>query len=298
MTATIDAQRRAAQLECWSGAVTPKPLPGGLTNTNFVVVDGSERYFVRVGEDLPVHGILRFNEVTIARAAAAAGVSPEVVHSEPGAIVFRFIDGHTLTPEDVRSSGMLERIVPLVHAAHRQIPVHLRGPVLMFWVFQVVRDYAARLLEIGGDAASSIPGLLAKAETLEQSVGKIDIVVGHNDLLAANFIDDGDRLWLVDWEYAGFNSPLFDLGGLASNSQLSPDQEVWLLEAYYGTEPDPNLRLAFQAMKCASLLREMLWAMTSAATSTIDEDFDAYTRENLDRFESAFSTFLDSGGGR
>ena len=295
MTATIDAQRRAAQLECWSGAVTPEPLPGGLTNTNFIVLESGERYFVRVGDDLPMHGILRFNEVAIARAAAAAGVAPEVVHSEPGAIVFRFIDGHTLTPEDVRSAGTLERIVPLVHAAHTQIPMYLRGPVLMFWVFQVVRDYAARLLEIGGDA-SSIPGLLVKAEALERSVGKIDIVVGHNDLLAANFIDDGDRLWLVDWEYAGFNSPLFDLGGLASNNQLSPDQEASLLEAYYGTEPDPDLRLEFLAMKCASLLREMLWAMTSAATSTIDEDFDAYTQENVDRFDSAFGTFLDSGG--
>ncbi len=296
MTATTDAQIRAAQLACWSGAVTPEPIAGGLTNTNFVVLDGGERFFVRIGDDLPVHGILRSNEVAIARAAAAAGVSPEVVYSEPGAIVFRFIDGCTLTPEDVRSPGMLERIVPLIHTVHTDIPRHLRGPVLMFWVFHVIRDYAARLLELGGDAASSIPGLLTKAETLERSVGKIDIVVGHNDLLAANFIDDGSRLWLVDWEYAGFNSPLFDLGGLASNSKLSPDQEVRLLEAYYGRDPGPALRLEFLAMKCASLLRETLWAMTSAATSTIDEDFEAYTQENIVRFDSAFDTFLDSGG--
>jgi len=294
MTATIDAQIRAAQLACWSGAITPEPIAGGLTNTNFVVHDGGERFFVRIGDDLPVHGIVRFNELAIATAAATAGISPEVVYSEPGAIVFRFIDGRTLTPEDVRSPGMLERIMPLVHTAHTDIPRYLHGPVLMFWVFHVVRDYAARLLELGGDAAWSIPGLLGKAEVLERSVGKIDIVVGHNDLLAANFIDDGDRLWLVDWEYAGFSSPLFDLGGLASNSELSPDQETWLLEAYYGRDPDRDLRLGFLAMKCASLLRETLWAMTSAITSTIDEDFDAYAKGNIVRFDSAFDTFLDA----
>ena len=249
MKTNTDAQTRAAQLECWSGDVTPEPIAGGLTNTNFVVHDRGERYFVRVGDDLPLHGILRFNETAVTRAAAEAGISPEVIHSEPGAIVIRFIDGHTLTPENVRSAGVLEYILPLLHTAHREIPRYLRGPVLMFWVFHVIRGYASTLLEFGGHTAGSIPGFLSKAETLERSVGRIDVVLGHNDLLAANFIDDGDRLWLIDWDYAGFNSPLFDLGGLASNSELSPEQEEWLLQAYYGEEPGPDLRLQFQAMK-------------------------------------------------
>lgn len=296
MTAKVDAEDRAAGLGCWSGPVNPEPIAGGLTNTNFVVHDRGERYFVRVGHDLPIHGILRFNEAAVARAAAAAGVSPEVIHSEPGAIVIRFIDGHTLTPEDVRVPVMLERIVALVHSAHTDIPAYLRGPVLMFWVFHVIRDYVSGLREHGGDAASSLEGFLSKAEVLEQAVGPIDVVLGHNDLLAANLIDDGERLWLIDWDYAGFNSPLFDLGGLASNSELSPDQEAWLLEAYYGRAPDPDLRRQFEAMKCASLLRETLWSMTSAIHSTIDEDFDAYTAKNLERFELAYDAFVGTSG--
>ena len=83
-----------------------------------------------------------------------------------------------------------------------------------------------------------LPRLLAAAEQLENSVGPIELVFGHNDLLAANLIDDGARLWLVDWEYGGFNSPLFDLGGLASNNELSPEQEDWLLEAYFERRPE------------------------------------------------------------
>ena len=79
----------------------------------------------------------------------------------------------------------------------------------------------------------SSPDLLARAARLEAAVGPIEVVFGHNDLLAANFIDDGQRLWLVDWEYAGFNSPLFDLGGLASNSELSPEQAEQALEPLF-----------------------------------------------------------------
>jgi thiamine kinase-like enzyme len=164
----------------------------------------------------------------------------------------------------------------------------------MFWVFHVIRNYVAGLQEDGGNSKSGLGDLAAKAEHLESSVGPIDIVLGHNDLLAANFIDDGDRLWLIDWDYAGFNSPLFDLGGLASNTEFSRDQEASLLEMYYGRAPESDLMRRFDVMKCASLLRETLWSMTSEIHSTIDVDFAAYTAENLARFEAAYETFLRS----
>ena len=88
--------------------------------------------------------------------------------------------------------------------------------------------------------ATELNALMETSETLEKAVGAIDLIYGHNDLLAANFIDDGDRLWLVDWDYAGYNSALFDLGGLASNNGLSSEQERWLLKAYFGSERDKS----------------------------------------------------------
>jgi thiamine kinase-like enzyme len=291
MSANVDPEIRAGQLSCWSGPVDPQPISGGFTNTNFVVYDKSERYFVRVGEDIPEHGIVRSNETAVARAAAAAGVSPEVIHSEPGAIVIRFIEGHTLTAEDVRTPSMLDRIVPLVRSAHRDIPAYLTQPVLMFWPFHVIRSYIAGLDEDRGSHQPSLVPLATKADMLEQSIGPIEVVLGHNDLLAANFIDDGDRLWLIDWDYAGFNSPLFDLGGLSSNSEFTQEHDTSLLEAYYGGDVDQGLGRRFEAMKCASLLRETLWSMTSEVHSTIDVDFAAYTAENLARFETAFAAF-------
>jgi thiamine kinase-like enzyme len=92
----------------------------------------------------------------------------------------------------------------------------------------------------------------------------------------------------VDWEYGAFNSPLFDLGGLASNNQLSPALEEHLLELYLGTAPDDDLRRRYRAMTCASLLREAMWSMVSEIHLAIDFDYQAYTTENLARFERAY----------
>jgi thiamine kinase-like enzyme len=286
-----DPAARAAALPIWRHRVEPRPLAGGITNTNFVVDDGGRRYVVRVGDDIPVHGVLRFNELAATRAAEAAGISPPVVHFEPGILVLDFVEGRTLTPEDIGERSMQERIVPLLRRVHRELPRHLRGPALAFWVFHVLRDYAHSLAEAGHRLGSHLPPWLAAAERLEQAVGPIELVFGHNDLLAANFIDDGRRLWLVDWDYAGFNSPLFDLGGLASNNQLAEADRLFLLEAYFGRPVDDALRLQSHAMLTASLLREAMWSMVSELHSTIAFDFEQYTALNLARFEAALATF-------
>jgi thiamine kinase-like enzyme len=289
MTAIADPIARAAGLACWSGPVAPEPLTGGITNKNYLVRDRRERFVVRIGDDIPVHQVMRFNELAASRAAAAVGLSPQVVHSEPGALVFRFIEGKTLAAEDVRPRPMLARILPLIRRCHREMPQHLRGPALIFWVFHIVRDYAATLHEGRSRWIPELPRLLRAAAGLEAAIGPIDVVYGHNDLLPANFIDDGTRLWLIDWDYAGFNSPLFDLGNLCSNNEVAPEDEAWLLEAYFECPLDDGLRRRYQTMKCASLLREAMWGMVSEIHSTLDFDYRAYASDYLARFERAFA---------
>jgi thiamine kinase-like enzyme len=277
---------RAASLPIWTGPVAPEPLPGGITNLNFTVRDAGRRYLVRIGGDIPEHMILRRFEHEAARAAHAAGLAPAVRHATDGALVLDFIEGRTLTAEDVRNPGNLDRLASLVRRCHTEVPRHFRGPAPIFWPFQVVRDYAHTL---AGDPA--LPALLAAAETLEEAVGCVEIVFGHNDLLPANLIDDGSRLWLVDWEYAGFNSPLFDLGGLASNAEMPEDQSRALLSAYYQAEITPDLLRRAAAMTAASLLRETMWSMVSERHSTIAFDYAAYTAENRARFDAAYEAF-------
>ena len=290
-----DAAAKAAGLCCWSGPVEPEPISGGITNLNFVVADGGRRYFVRIGEDIPIHGVLRINEVGAARAAELAGVSPALIYTEPGVMVTRFIEGRTLEPADLRAPERLDAVVALVRLVHHEMPKHLRGPVLMFWVFHVVRSYAAVLREGRSPRVALLEDLLGRAELLERTVGPIEVVFGHNDLLAANFIDDGERLWLVDWDYAGFNSPLFDLANLASNNEYPPELEARLLAAYFGRPADGELLKRLLAMKCASLLREAMWSMVQEIHSTLDFDYVAYADDYLARFMGTCDAFLSEG---
>jgi thiamine kinase-like enzyme len=289
----IAPQDRVRGLSCWSGPIEPVPLGGGITNHNFRVDDRGGRFVVRIGADIPVHQVMRFNEVAAARAAEKAGIGPAIVHAEPGALVMRFIEGQALAPEDVRKPAMLERILELVVRCHHEVPLHLRGPVLAFNVFHVVRDYAHTLEEGASRMRPALGRLLEIAGTLEEAVGPTTIVFGHNDLLAANLLDDGRQLWLIDWEYAGFNSPLFDLANLASNNDLDTGHVRRLLEGYFGRGDDPRLLRGFSAMRCASLLREAMWSMVSEIHSTLDFDYAAYTAQNLERFQTAWAGFSE-----
>jgi thiamine kinase-like enzyme len=283
---------RAAALPIWTGPVSPEPLAGGITNLNFTVRDAGRRYLVRIGGDIPEHMILRRFEHEAARAAHAAGLSPAVRHAGDGALVLDFIDGRTLAAEDVRDPANRDRLAALLRRCHLEMPRHYRGAAPIFWVFQVIRDYAHTLRD--GGSRHELASLLAAAERLEAATGPVEIVFGHNDLLPANLIDDGSRLWLVDWEYAGFNTPLFDLGGLASNAGMSERERSALLAAYYGRAPDPALLRQASAMTAASLLRETMWSMVSELHSTLDFDYASYTAANRARFDAALVAFESS----
>jgi thiamine kinase-like enzyme len=286
-----EVSRRIAALPCWHGDIRCEPLSGGMTNVNFKVTDDGRDYVVRFGSDDPVHLISRANEIAAGKAAHAIGCSPELVYHGDGVQVARFVDGQVFGEADVREPRNLERIIAVLQRFHREIPQRLDGIPVIFWVFQVLRHYHG-LLERGDSAHAARLGELKRvAGELEAAVGPVEIVYGHNDLLAANFIDDGEKIWLIDFDYAGFNSPLFDLANLASNNELDPALETAMLEQYYGAPPDRARRASFEAMKCASLLRETLWSMVSELHSRIDMDFADYTQKNLERFESALTAY-------
>ncbi len=287
----IDPVEKIKSMSIWQGEYSFKPLSGGLTNHNYLLEDESGQYVVRLGDDILEHQLMRFNELAASRAAHAAGLSPKVVHAEPGVLVLEYIRSKTLSSKDVQNPHYLEQIVPLVKACHLKIPKFLRGPSLVFWPFHVLRDYGWTLREGNSVHLARLPDFQKIADNLEQASGPFDLVYGHNDLLAANFLDDGERLWLLDWDYAGFNSPLFDLGGLSSNNGFDEAKEKWLLEAYFEAPVSDDLWRRYQAMKCASLLRETMWSMVSEVHSKIDYDYNAYSLENLARFEQAYGDF-------
>ncbi len=286
-----DKMSKVANLPCWSAKPVIEPLSGGITNQNFVVNDASEKYVVRLGSDIFEHLVLRSNELCSAQAAFEIGVTPEIIYHQDGVLVMRFIDGKVFTDEDIRQDYNLEKIITLLKRFHREMPKQLVGYPVMFWVFQVIRHYE-HVLRVGrSEHFHKLPDFLDIAHQLEIDVGPVEIVFAHNDLLAANLIDDGKKLWLIDFDYAGFNSPLFDLANLASNNGLSVGQEQTILADYFEYEISDQTWKSYSAMKCASLLRETMWSMVSEIHSEIDFDYSVYTEENLSRFEQAYAAY-------
>ena len=276
--ASDDLAKRIERLPCWQGRVDLEPLKGGLTNLSFVATDRSGKYVVRCGDDIPVHHVFRDRERAASRAAHCAGLSPEIVHVEPGITVLRFIDGRTFGEADMRAN--IPAIVGLLKTCHREVGRYLEGAANAFWVFHVIRDYV-RL--IGADAK-----YLALADRLEQKQVPLPFVFGHHDLLPGNFMDDGRRLWLIDWEYGGFGTAMFDLANLSSNGSFDATDDARLLEGYFDGKVSAGLSAAFAAMKAASLLREALWAMVSDVyLRTPGIDYQAHAREYLRRLETS-----------
>ena len=279
-----------SSLSCFQNPTDITPINGGITNVNVGVTNNNKKYVVRIGKDIPEHGVMRWNELALSKAAQSLGVSPAVVHYEPGILVLEFIEAQTFEEADVRKSKNLMRIISLVAKTHRGIGQHLNTPILTFWPFQVNQSYMSRLESDGSPHMPKLADLKRQLELLQDATGQIDLVIGHNDLLAANILDDGDQLWLIDWEYGGFNTPLFDLAGLAGNNGLSILQEQQMLEQYFDRSWEIYWR-PYQAMKCISLMRETLWYMISELYSEIEFDYAAYTSENLTRLYAAISDF-------
>lgn len=286
---------RIASLPIWKGSIDIEPLMGGISNESWLVTDDAGGHVVRFGRDYPFHHVLRERELMTARAAEEAGFAPCVEHAEPGVMVCRHLRARTFGEADMRAN--IERVAAILRAFHEKMPHHVSGPGFMFWPFHVIRDYARTLEEGSSRMAQHVPSYLAMADELEAAQTPLPIVFGHNDLLPANLLDDGSRLWLIDFEYAGFSTAMFDLAGLSSNAGFSHEESELLLSAYFGRAPDEDLRRSLAAMQCASLLREAMWSMVSELyLDAPGTDYVAYTAENLTRLEAALDAYRTQYG--
>ena len=270
----------------WKNNIEIKTIDGGLTNQNFLVQENSNKFVVRLGDDIPEHLVSRSNELIASKAASEANIGPKVIYSDKGILVLEYIESTTLTAKDVRDK--IDLIIPVLKKIHLEIPKKIFGQSLIFWVFHVIRNYEKFLKDNKSSYTNLLPDLLSQSAKLEKNSSPYEIVFGHNDLLPGNFLDDGSRLWIIDWEYAGFNTPLFDLGGLASNCDFSQKEEIHLLENYFDKKIDDKLLLQYHSLKCASLLRETMWSMVAELISKIDFDYKNYTQENLSKFNQSY----------
>ena len=282
-------------LPCWRSKVTVEPLQGGLSNVGFVVDDGGERFVVRCGDDIPIHHVFRDRERAAAVAAHEAGLSPELTYAEPGVMVFRYIAGRTLVDLDLAAD--LARIVPLLETCHRDLARRVDGPANLFWVFHVIRGYIRALRASPHRPRADLERWATLSSALEAVQMPLPIVFGHHDLLPANFIDDGERLWLIDWEYGGFGTAMFDLANLAANGRFTAADDRLLLETYFGALVTQELQRSFDAMKVASALREAMWALVSEMHLRVaGVDYRHHADDFFARTELALAQFEDRHG--
>ena len=264
----------AAVALLWPEGAAVEPLGGGITNHNFKVTAGGEAFVLRIGgKDTDLLGIDRGHEHAAATVAAALGVGPEVVAFVDGCLVTRFIDGRPVPPEQM-PAHVVGEILCAVHD----------GPPFPAWFdsFRVVDTYRRTAEERGVTIPSAYAEAARRAEAIEPKSAARAVRPCHNDLLNANFIDDGMRLRIVDWEYAGMGDPFFDLGNFAVNHELDEQREVALLEAYSGAAREEELA-ALHEMRFMSDFREAMWGVVQQAISDVDFDFGAYADEHFER---------------
>ena len=260
-------------------------LSGGITNRNFLVsiAGADDRYVIRLaGNDTHLLGISREVEHAATVAAAGVGVGPEVTAfiRPEGYLVTRFIEGSPVSDEAVHEPETLQRVAASLRRIHDGPPI----PGL-FVPLRIVEAYRALAAARGVPIPPEYELAAAIGRRIELACLRAPLEPRpcHNDLLNANFIDDGARIRIVDWEYAGMGDPFFDLGNFSINHELTPAQDAILLRAYDGADPMPARLARLTLMRVVSDFREAMWGVLQQGISTLDVDFVAYAGEHFDR---------------
>jgi thiamine kinase-like enzyme len=279
--------RLAALLGPRDGTVVQ--LEGGITNRNFRVNFGGTDYVVRLpGKRTALLGIDREAECIANKAAAELGIAPKVAAllSEPSALVTVFVSGREMRADELREPEAIAEV------AHDLRSLHDSGTELPsgFDSFRLVEEYAETGRAHGSEPPAGYDEALEAAHAIEGAVRDQpghEPVPAHNDLLPANFLREGDRMQLIDWEYAGMGDRWFDLGNFAVNNELDDDQETQLLQAYFGEPPDDRKRATLKLFRFMSDFREAMWGVVQAGVSELDFDFREYAQKHFDRLQKA-----------
>jgi thiamine kinase-like enzyme len=278
-----DPRLRPALTTVWPGSTAAvTPIEAGITNRNYrVEVEGAVFVVRLAGADTELLGIDREHEVEAGRAAAAAGVGPEVVAFVPelGCVVTRFVHGDAIPDERLAEPDVIRAIVASIRSIHGCAPISATFPV-----FRIVEDYRDTAAGRGVAIPSAYDDAHAVAGRIETafSAAPMALTTCHNDLLNANLLLDGDHVWIVDYEYAGMGDPFFDLGNFAISNGLGPDAETLLLEAYFGNVGDVH-RSRLALMRIVSDFREAMWGVVQQGISELEFDYVGYAERHFTR---------------
>ncbi len=268
-----------ARVPMWANAkhVKVTPLDGGITNTNFRVQVGEETFALRIaGANTNLLGINREHEYAANLVAGRLGIAPEVVYviQPEGYLVTRFITARPFPPEEITQPDNLRRVVDLLRKVHSMPEIPGR-----FSVFHVVESYAETAHRYHVDFPSDFDRVIQRMEEARAALtaNLAPLRPCHNDLLNANFLI-GDRIYLLDWEYAGMGDIFFDLANFSDNHEMIDTQDLWMLECYFGNVTERHIA-HLKIMKVLSDLREAMWGLVQIGLSELDFDYRGYSNK-------------------
>ena len=276
-------EKIAAKVDDWKDKdVAIHQLSGGLTNTNYKILVDGKPFFVRVpGESTDLLAIDRNNEYHNTQAAANAGVAPQVLNYFPehNVMILEFLEGKTMSKDSLNESGMPSQMAHAIKRLHA-------GPRFLtdFNMFRLTEYYLGLCRERGIEIPNGYPERMPAVNDIEKAmaVKPLATVPCNNDLLAENYIHDGEKLWLIDYEYSGNNDPTFELGNTCQEMQFNDDQIKEVCAAYFG-DATPQMIARMKLNMIMSDVGWGLWAAIQANISTIEFDFWGWALERWGR---------------
>ncbi len=264
-----------AALPIWRSTPSLVPLEKGRTNRNFIIRHGNDRYFGRMGVDLPHHDVKRANEQACAKFAAGLGVSPGVHYADSGILITAFVDGATLCAADMHNDETIDAIAAVLRRLHSRPAPHT---ITARCGVAICRSY----LETTPDDELPIP-----CETIIRLLGEPNLdgdCLVHTDIIPENLMRTTNSLLLIDWEYSGRGAPEIDLASVISNGDLTPSETQRLLAAY-----GPHRADVLEQQRVALVVREALWCLAQLRHGGPQGDMISYTKLCIDRMLRLFS---------
>ncbi|MEQ1769632.1 MAG: phosphotransferase family protein [Devosia sp.] len=258
---------------------------GGMTNRVFRIGLPGDTLCLRLPGAGTEEYINRANEAEAARLAAGAGVSPPLLFADAasGIMVTRFVSAAaTMSPALFKSrKGAPARAA----AAFRKLHASRAVFPFRFELFAMIDDYLKLLATKSVDLPEGYHDVLAEAETIRAALAahSLPLTACHCDPLSENFLDTGDRMWIVDWEYCGMNDPMWDLGDLSVEAKFDAAQDEELITAYFGRPPAPDQRGRMVIYKAMCDLLWTLWGLIQHANNNPADDFAAYAANRFAR---------------
>jgi thiamine kinase-like enzyme len=285
---TDEARAALDAIPMLAGYTGPLERLGGLTNLVFKAGE----FCLRIPGKGTEEYINRANEAVAAREAATAGVSPEVLHVDPGTgvMVTRFIAGaETMSPEKfkARSGGP-------ARAGEAFRKLHNSGAVFpfRFELFAMIDDYLKVLSTKDVALPAGYHDVVREAGSVRSALAAhpLPLVACHCDPLCENFLDTGERMWIVDWEYSGMNDPLWAHGDLSGEGKFDTTQAEEMMRAYFGGEARQAERGRIVIYKAMCDLLWTLWGLIQLANNNPVDDFRAYADGRFVRCKALMET--------